>query len=115
MFKGSNASDGLLKLDMAILVAVKSEDYFWKTRLLGNLAWAYLQQNNMPSSLTILLFTCRDDSYLETYMSTIGVDFKICTVEQDGKPLNSRFGILLDKNTLGQSVAVTIAVHMALL
>ncbi|KAI8000068.1 Ras-related protein RIC1 [Camellia lanceoleosa] len=65
---------------MAILVAVKSEDYFWKTRLLGNLAWAYLQQNN-------------DDSYLESYISTIGVDFKIRTVEQDGKPLNSRLTI----------------------
>ncbi|CAL5440737.1 unnamed protein product [Camellia sinensis] len=34
-----------------------------------------------------------DDSYLESYISTIGVDFKIRTVEQDGKPLNSRFSI----------------------
>ncbi|KAL1108631.1 hypothetical protein V6Z11_D03G124400 [Gossypium hirsutum] len=28
-----------------------------------------------------------DDSYLESYISTIGVDFKIRTVEQDGKTL----------------------------
>ncbi|CAL5440749.1 unnamed protein product [Camellia sinensis] len=35
-------------------------------------------------------FCNQDDSYLESYISTIGVDFKIRTVEQDGKPLNSR-------------------------
>ncbi|KAE8711854.1 Detected protein of confused Function [Hibiscus syriacus] len=29
----------------------------------------------------------QDDSYLESYISTIGVDFKIRTVEQDGKTL----------------------------
>ncbi|CBI39993.3 unnamed protein product, partial [Vitis vinifera] len=28
-----------------------------------------------------------DDSYLESYISTIGVDFKIRTVEQDGKTI----------------------------
>ncbi|CAK8534995.1 unnamed protein product [Lathyrus sativus] len=30
---------------------------------------------------------CRDDSYIESYISTIGVDFKIRTVEQDGKTI----------------------------
>ncbi|KAL7254925.1 hypothetical protein ACSBR1_009142 [Camellia fascicularis] len=100
---------------MAILVAVK--------RLLGNLAWAYLQQNNVldfndfnpstldndheflgqkvslqlislvnadPTATTCLSFCSleiRDDSYLESYISTIGVDFKIRTVEQDGKTI----------------------------
>ncbi|KAK8487390.1 hypothetical protein V6N11_030914 [Hibiscus sabdariffa] len=29
-----------------------------------------------------------DDSYVENYISTIGVNFKICNVEQDGKPSN---------------------------
>ncbi|CAH2075677.1 unnamed protein product [Thlaspi arvense] len=29
----------------------------------------------------------KDDSYLESYISTIGVDFKIRTVEQDGKTI----------------------------
>ncbi|GJM94156.1 hypothetical protein PR202_ga10775 [Eleusine coracana subsp. coracana] len=33
------------------------------------------------------LFTSQDDSYLESYISTIGVDFKIRTVEQDGKTI----------------------------
>ncbi|XP_028065550.1 ras-related protein RIC1-like isoform X2 [Camellia sinensis] len=28
-----------------------------------------------------------DDSYLESYISTIGVDFKIYTIEQDGKTI----------------------------
>ncbi|CAL9076411.1 unnamed protein product [Musa textilis] len=32
-------------------------------------------------------FLCCDDSYLESYISTIGVDFKIRTVEQDGKTI----------------------------
>ncbi|KAL6530323.1 WD40 repeat protein [Orobanche hederae] len=30
---------------------------------------------------------CCDDSYLDSYISTIGVDFKIRTVEQDGKTI----------------------------
>ncbi|WOK99228.1 hypothetical protein Cni_G07940 [Canna indica] len=32
-------------------------------------------------------FMRQDDSYLESYISTIGVDFKIRTVEQDGKTI----------------------------
>ncbi|XP_028099359.1 ras-related protein RIC1-like isoform X8 [Camellia sinensis] len=55
-----------------------------------------------------------NDSYLESYISTIGVDFKIRTVKHDGKTIKLQVlsfnGILLDKNILGQSVAVTIAV-----
>ncbi|XP_060195337.1 GTP-binding protein YPTM2-like [Lycium barbarum] len=34
-----------------------------------------------------LLLRFADDSYLESYISTIGVDFKISTVEQDGKTI----------------------------
>ncbi|THG11023.1 hypothetical protein TEA_028839 [Camellia sinensis var. sinensis] len=60
-------------------------------------------------------FCNQNDSYLESYISTIGVDFKIRTVKHDGKTiklqvLSFNSGILLDKNILGQSVAVTIAV-----
>lgn len=36
---------------------------------------------------SFLSFTLQDDSYLESYISTIGVDFKIRTVEQDGKTI----------------------------
>ncbi|XBI61724.1 hypothetical protein VPH35_042476 [Triticum aestivum] len=42
-------------------------------------------------AVTISLSFCssetQDDSYLESYISTIGVDFKIRTVEQDGKTM----------------------------
>ncbi|KAH1257723.1 Ras-related protein RABD2a [Glycine max] len=34
-----------------------------------------------------LLLRFADDSYIESYISTIGVDFKIRTVEQDGKTI----------------------------
>ncbi|KAL5545502.1 hypothetical protein UlMin_005189 [Ulmus minor] len=35
----------------------------------------------------VMLVHFLDDSYLDSYISTIGVDFKICTVEQDGKTI----------------------------
>ncbi|KAL0913821.1 hypothetical protein M5K25_017311 [Dendrobium thyrsiflorum] len=35
----------------------------------------------------LLVASLLDDSYLESYISTIGVDFKIRTVEQDGKTI----------------------------
>ncbi|KAF9612001.1 hypothetical protein IFM89_037284 [Coptis chinensis] len=40
----------------------------------------------------------QDDSYLESYISTIGVDFKIRTVEQDGKTIKLHifFGVSLE-------------------
>ncbi|CAA2966259.1 GTP-binding YPTM2 [Olea europaea subsp. europaea] len=38
-------------------------------------------------SLTIFHLCFQDDSYLESYISTIGVDFKIRTVEQEGKTI----------------------------
>ncbi|KAF2311653.1 hypothetical protein GH714_025630 [Hevea brasiliensis] len=34
-----------------------------------------------------MILTVMDDSYLDSYISTIGVDFKIRTVEQDGKTI----------------------------
>ncbi|KAI3810746.1 hypothetical protein L1987_20368 [Smallanthus sonchifolius] len=34
-----------------------------------------------------LLLRFADDSYLDSYISTIGVDFKIRTVDQDGKTI----------------------------
>ncbi|CAI0462163.1 unnamed protein product [Linum tenue] len=33
----------------------------------------------------LIIVLVQDDSYIESYISTIGVDFKIRTVEQDGK------------------------------
>uniref|UniRef100_A0A0D3CAR8 Uncharacterized protein n=1 Tax=Brassica oleracea var. oleracea TaxID=109376 RepID=A0A0D3CAR8_BRAOL len=42
-----------------------------------------------PSVILVLinLLASKDDSYLDSYVSTIGVDFKIHTIEQDGKTI----------------------------
>ncbi|CAM6089138.1 unnamed protein product [Calypogeia fissa] len=50
-------------------------DYLFKLLLIGD--------SGVGKSSLLLRFA--DDSYLETYISTIGVDFKIRTVELDGK------------------------------
>ena len=40
-----------------------------------------------PSTTTALHCTVQDDTYTESYISTIGVDFKIRTIELDGKTI----------------------------
>ncbi|XP_057518616.1 ras-related protein RIC1-like isoform X2 [Amaranthus tricolor] len=50
-------------------------DYLFKLLLIGD--------SGVGKSCLLLRFA--DDAYLESYISTIGVDFKIRTVEQDGK------------------------------
>ncbi|KAL5993964.1 hypothetical protein ACLOJK_038321 [Asimina triloba] len=45
------------------------------------------KQPSAPYGVTMSEFMFEDDSYLESYISTIGVDFKIRTVEQDGKTI----------------------------
>ncbi|KMZ73101.1 Ras-related protein RIC1 [Zostera marina] len=52
-------------------------DYLFKLLLIGD--------SGVGKSCLLLRFV--DDSYLESYISTIGVDFKIRTVEQEGKTL----------------------------
>ncbi|TYI91375.1 hypothetical protein E1A91_D03G187800v1 [Gossypium mustelinum] len=52
-------------------------DYLFKLLLIGD--------SDVGKSCLLLRFS--DDSYLESYISTIGVDFKIRTVEQDGKTI----------------------------
>ncbi|GMP88629.1 hypothetical protein CsSME_00040543 [Camellia sinensis var. sinensis] len=54
-------------------------DYLFKLLLIGDLL--------VGKSCLLLRFA--DDSYLKSYISTIGVDFKIRTVEQDGKTINT--------------------------
>ncbi|KAK4789414.1 hypothetical protein SAY86_020733 [Trapa natans] len=51
--------------------------YLFKLLLIGD--------SGVGKSCLLLRFS--DDSYLESYISTIGVDFKIRTVEQDGKTI----------------------------
>ncbi|PPS03524.1 hypothetical protein GOBAR_AA17117 [Gossypium barbadense] len=52
-------------------------DYLFKLLLIGD--------SGVGKSCLLLRFA--DDSYVESYISTIGVDFKIRTVEQDGKTI----------------------------
>ncbi|KAF8388858.1 hypothetical protein HHK36_025538 [Tetracentron sinense] len=52
-------------------------DYLFKLLLIGD--------SGVGKSCLLLRFA--DDSYLDSYISTIGVDFKIRTVEQDGKTM----------------------------
>ncbi|CAI0547914.1 unnamed protein product, partial [Linum tenue] len=52
-------------------------DYLFKLLLIGD--------SGVGKSCLLLRFA--DDSYLESYISTIGVDFKIRTVEQDEKTI----------------------------
>ncbi|KAJ8541963.1 hypothetical protein K7X08_016829 [Anisodus acutangulus] len=52
-------------------------DYLFKLLLIGD--------SGVGKSCLLLRFA--DDTYMESYISTIGVDFKIRTVEQDGKTI----------------------------
>ncbi|XP_060167598.1 ras-related protein RABD1 isoform X2 [Lycium barbarum] len=52
-------------------------DYLFKLLLIGD--------SSVGKSCLLLRFA--DDSYVDSYISTIGVDFKIRTVEQDGKTI----------------------------
>ncbi|KAB5564683.1 hypothetical protein DKX38_004737 [Salix brachista] len=60
------------------LTAMNPEyDYLFKLLLIGD--------SGVGKSCLLLRFA--DDSYVDSYISTIGVDFKIRTVEQDGKTI----------------------------
>ncbi|KAG9150175.1 hypothetical protein Leryth_009744 [Lithospermum erythrorhizon] len=59
-------------------------DYLFKLLLIGD--------SGVGKSCLLLRFA--DDSYLDSYISTIGVDFKIRTVEQDGKTIKLQIVML---------------------
>ncbi|CAN1259158.1 Ras-related protein RABD2b, partial [Linum perenne] len=59
------------------LFVCSCSDYLFKLLLIGD--------SGVGKSCLLLRFA--DDSYLDSYISTIGVDFKIRTVEQDGKTI----------------------------
>ncbi|KAF2611361.1 hypothetical protein F2Q70_00009824 [Brassica cretica] len=52
-------------------------DYLFKLLLIGD--------SSVGKSCLLLRFA--DDAYIDSYISTIGVDFKIRTIEQDGKTI----------------------------
>lgn len=45
------------------------------------------------------LFSLQDDTYTESYISTIGVDFKIRTIELDGKTI--KLQIVSERQAVG--------------
>ncbi|KAG2598425.1 hypothetical protein PVAP13_5KG366500 [Panicum virgatum] len=67
----------MLVLSFDRIVLLPCSDYLFKLLLIGD--------SGVGKSCLLLRFA--DDSYLESYISTIGVDFKIRTVEQDGKTI----------------------------
>jgi Ras-related protein Rab-1A len=72
-------------------------DYLFKLLLIGdsgvgkvrvptsNHRRFYQQRSLTPSKQSCLLLRFADDTYTESYISTIGVDFKIRTIELEGK------------------------------
>ncbi|KAM1020504.1 hypothetical protein ACFX2I_041739 [Malus domestica] len=63
--------------DQRLTVMNPEYDYLFKLLLIGD--------SGVGKSCLLLRFA--DDSYLDSYISTIGVDFKIRTVDQDGKTI----------------------------
>ncbi|RWW23843.1 hypothetical protein GW17_00011900 [Ensete ventricosum] len=72
---GKNAAAGVAPPLHSASAMNPEYDYLFKLLLIGD--------SGVGKSCLLLRFA--DDSYLESYISTIGVDFKIRTVEQDGK------------------------------
>lgn len=70
------ASGGLPAL-LHIFPSFLSSDYLFKLLLIGD--------SGVGKSCLLLRFA--DDTYTESYISTIGVDFKIRTIELDGKTI----------------------------
>eukprot|EP00980_Cylindrotheca_fusiformis_P000372 scaffold91_cov127-Cylindrotheca_fusiformis.AAC.32 len=62
---------------VSVLFIVKCSDYLFKLLLIGD--------SGVGKSCLLLRFA--DDTYTESYISTIGVDFKIRTIELDGKTI----------------------------
>ncbi|KAL4309189.1 hypothetical protein GQ457_01G024590 [Hibiscus cannabinus] len=71
------------KLKLVIQQVILDYDYTFTTPYCG--------------SETVELDSDKDDSYLENYISTIGVNFKICNVEQDGKTIKLQIDVMNDR------------------
>ncbi|QRW17800.1 GTP-binding protein YPT1 [Rhizoctonia solani] len=75
-------------------------DYLFKLLLIGD--------SGVGKSCLLLRFA--DDTYTESYISTIGVDFKIRTIELEGKTVK----LQIDKSDSAQSPRPTTAAHTEL-
>lgn len=49
-----------------------------------------------------IVFTSQDDTYTESYISTIGVDFKIRTIEMEGKTVKLQIVSVCFQDKLGK-------------
>lgn len=82
------------------ILTVHRYDYLFKLLLIGN--------SGVGKSCLLLRFA--DDTYTESYISTIGVDFKIRTIELDGKTVKLQivsvllFFFVIDKRTRNKNV-----------
>ncbi|GER49919.1 RAB GTPase homolog 1A [Striga asiatica] len=79
-----------------ISLEINAHDYLFKLLLIGDsgvgkscllLRFANCGIKPLENRVDKLFSSTQDDSYLDSYISTIGVDFKIRTVEQDGKTI----------------------------
>lgn len=67
----------LLTCSICVILFHVNSDYLFKLLLIGD--------SGVGKSCLLLRFA--DDTYTESYISTIGVDFKIRTIELDGKTI----------------------------
>uniref|UniRef100_M4EV35 Uncharacterized protein n=1 Tax=Brassica campestris TaxID=3711 RepID=M4EV35_BRACM len=101
-------------------IVMGNEHISFATSKIGSLV--DVQSSDDPEGLRIFYYLVQDDSYVESYISTIGVDFKIRTVEQDGKTIKLQIsqwcdlilfsGTLLVKSASGLLLAVITVAHM---
>lgn len=56
---------------------------------------------SLLTMIKLSLPTPQDDTYTESYISTIGVDFKIRTIELDGKTIKLQIVSVLLANGIG--------------
>jgi len=77
-------------------------DYLFKLLLIGD--------SGVGKSCLLLRFA--DDTYTESYISTIGVDFKIRTIELDGKTVKLQIWDTAGQNVSEPSLLHTIEAHM---